>query len=183
MMTNFLSKWRKRDNRGDHDHGRSTALAQRERHGNDWGLGGFRQEMAQTFDRIWRDLDRGDPWSALSHLPESFGAPGDWPAIDMAEDDNAVTLRVDVPGMDASDIDVEVSGNVLTLRGQRTDEWSHDRKGVYHRERRSGSFVRTVPLPEYVEADRIEARYDRGTLTLTAPKAPGKGPRRVPVKA
>ena len=50
-------------------------------------------------------------------------------------------------------------------------------------ERRSGSFVRTVPLPEYVEADRIEARYDRGTLTLTAPKAPGKGPRRVQVKA
>ena len=176
----LLRKWRKQD---ENDHGRGTALAKRERHGTGRGLDRFREEIDRTFDRIWRDFDRGDPWSVLSHLPETFGTLTDWPAIDMAEDDKAITLRVDVPGLDPKDLDVEVSGNVLTLRGQRTDEWSDDRKGVYHRERRSGSFFRTIPLPDYVEPDKIEARYDKGTVTLTVPKAPGKGPKRVQVKA
>jgi HSP20 family protein len=167
------------DGRGDG----SSTLATRQRGGSDMVFDRFRSEMDRVFDRVWRDIDSGDPWSALSRLPNAFGNLTDWPAIDMAEDDKAILLRIDVPGLEPKDIDVELSGNVLTLRGQRSDEWSDNAKGVYRRERRSGSFRRTIPLPDYVEPDKIEARYDKGTLTLTVPKAPGKGPKRVQVKA
>jgi HSP20 family protein len=185
----LLKKWRNNNRTdSDNDHGRGTALAKRERHQDDWGIERFRREMDRTFDRFWRDLERGDPWSAMSTLPGAFGGGAisnmtDWPAIDIAEDEKSVTLRVDLPGLEPKDIDVELSGNVLMLRGQRSDEWSENQRGVYRRERRSGSFLRTIPLPEYVERDKIDARYDKGTLTLTVPKAPGKGPKRVQVKA
>src|SRR5687767_11407337 len=102
---NILKKWK--NNKTDNDHGRGqTALAKRERHGTDWGIDRFRREMDRTFDRVWRDFDRGDPWSALKTLPSALGEMTNWPAVDMAEDDKAVTLRVDVPGLEPKDIDV-----------------------------------------------------------------------------
>lgn len=101
--------------------------------------------------------------------------------MDLAEDDKAMTLRIDVPGMEAKDVEIEVSGNQLTLHGQRTDEWSDNSGNVQRRERRSGSFSRTITLPSYVETDKIEARYDKGVLTVTVPKTPGKGPHKVQV--
>jgi HSP20 family protein len=172
----LLKKWRRHDEGGH-------ALAKREspsRH--DRGLTRFRDEMERAFDRMWRDLERGgEPWSALANFP-SAGAMADWPAIDETEDERAVTLRVDVPGLDAKDVDVEVSGNLLTVRGQREEQTEDKGKGWHRRERRSGSFARTLPLPSYVDTDRIEARYDKGTLTVTIPKIPGQGPRRVEVK-
>jgi HSP20 family protein len=173
---NLLKKWRKHD-----QNGRERRFAKRETR-RDLPIDRFRDEMNRTFDRVWRDFDR-DPWSALATLPDTLGTMSDWPAIDMAEDDKAVTLRVDVPGLDLKDVDVEVSGNLLTIRGQREDEWSDNRKGVYRRERRSGSFVRSVTLPNYVEPDKIEASYDKGILTVMVPKAAGKGPMRVEVKS
>ncbi len=142
------------------------------------GLSRLRHEMDRVFDRVLREFDR-DPWS----MPSALGSLSDWPAMDMAEDDKSVTLRVDIPGLDARDVDVEVSGNLLTVRGQRDDEWSDTKGGVHRRERRSGSFARTVTLPSYADAEKVEARYDKGTLTLTVPKIPGKGPKRVSVSA
>lgn len=143
--------------------------------GGDRGLSRFRDEMDRAFDRVWRQFDR-DPFSALTDA-------SNWPSLDMAEDEKSVMLRADVPGLGPEDVTVEVSGNVLTIRGSRKDEWSEEKHGVHRRERTFGSFSRTVTLPTYVDADRIEAKYEKGILRITIPKVPGKGPKRVKVVA
>lgn len=168
-----------------HDSGRGggNALAKRERGGL------FRKHSFGDIDRVCRDFERDplamfrDPWSMLDRMSERLNHLSNWPAIDISEDENAMTVRCDVPGLDARDLDVQVSDNVLTVSGARGDEWDGNKHGVRRRERISGSFSRTVTLPSYVDGAKVEARYDKGTLTITVPKIPGKGPRRVEVKA
>jgi len=146
------------------------------RHGNGHGLAPWRTPGGDLFERLWHGLES----HPLAHWGAEVG--GLWPALDMVETDKEVTIAVDVPGMDPKDIDIEVSGNRLTLRGQRSDERSDNKGGVYRRERHSGSFERTVTLPDYADADKIEARYQNGTLTLRIPKVEGRGPKRVQVR-
>jgi HSP20 family protein len=145
------------------------------------------ETLERSMDRFWREMERG-PWSWFRKMPmlapwTGTGLAGltDWPAMDVAEDDKAMTIRMDVPGLDAKDVDVEVSGNLLTIRGNREDEWTDSRGGVHRRERRIGSFTRTVTLPPYVQADKVEARFDKGMLTVVLPRTPGQGPRRVTI--
>jgi len=173
---NIIKRWRGHGEQGEKQRG----LTKHER--EDRPLARLRSEMDRFFDRVWKDFDR-DPFAALTRLPETLGQMSDWPAMDMAEDDKAVTIRLDVPGLDAKDVDVEVSGNQLSVRGERQDEFSEEKRGVHRRERYSGSFARTITLPSYVDAGKVEARYDKGTLTITAPKIPGQGPKRVQVKS
>jgi HSP20 family protein len=135
------------------------------------------RQLDRVFDRLWRTFDL-DPLDALSELAAPLA---DWPAIDVAEDDKAVTIRVDLPGIDPDEIDIQVSGNVLTISGAREDEWRENDRGVRRRERVVGTFTRTITLPNYVDPQRIEAGYDRGTLTITIPRISGQGPRRVQV--
>jgi len=170
----------------DHDRGGSglakreggSLLGRKDRLGFDRGL-----------DDLWRDFDRDpwslvrDPWSTFDRVSERLNALAPWPAVDVSEDDHAVTVRCDVPGLDAKDLDVQVSGNLLTVSGSREDEWSDKKRGVRRQERVSGSFSRTITLPDYVDAEKLEAKYEKGTLTITVPKVPGKGPRRVTVQA
>ena len=184
---NLLKRWRKqqhdinKDNGGGrNEHAADHGLAKRAQ-GTDTGgtlLDRVRGEMDHVFDRIWGDL-AGDPWSALN----SFDMPAfkPWPAVDVAEDERAVTLRADVPGIDEKDLDVEVAGNVLTIRGSRDEE--HEDKSRRRHERVTGRFVRTVTLPSYVDPAGVEARYEKGVLTVTVPKVPGRGPKRVKVNA
>jgi HSP20 family protein len=100
--------------------------------------------------------------------------------MDVSEDDKAVTYRVDLPGLGPKDVEVEVSGDRLSIRGTRREERSDG--GRERRERFVRSFSRTATLPPYADGEKAEASYDRGVLTVTAPEAPGRGPRRVAVK-
>jgi len=174
---------------GKDDEGRNGGTALGKRGGG--GLLGRKDKVdfRSGIDAIWRDLDRDpwslvrDPWSAFDRIGKQFDELASWPAVDVSEDDHGVTVRCDVPGLDAKDLDVRVSRNLLTVSGSREDEWTDKRRGVRRQERVSGSFVRTIPLPRYVDADKLEAKYEKGTLTVTVPRTPGKGPRRVTVKA
>jgi HSP20 family protein len=179
---NPLKRWRKSEH-GNGRHGRGgptggTALAKR---GPDAGSRDLflrlRDEMDHAFERIWKDFgDFGrDPWWFGSGVPALAGES--WPDLDVSEDEKAVTYRVEVPGMDEKNLDVEVSGNLLTIRGTREQE--QDDKTHGHYERFSGSFARSVTLPDYVDAASLDARYAKGVLTVSVPKVPGKGPRRV----
>jgi HSP20 family protein len=182
---NLVKRILKRDNDHGRGHGHGTALAnrrggplgRRDRFGFDKLLQGF-----HDFDRdLW-----SNPWSAFERMGEQLNALSNWsnwPAVDVSEDDNTVTVRCDVPGLDPKDLDVRVSGNLLTVSGSRQHEWSDKKHGLRQQERVSGSFSRTITLPSYVDAEKVEARYDKGTLTVNVPKVPGKGPRRVTVKA
>lgn len=138
------------------------------------------RELNRALDILWREFDR-DPIRALRTLSSQAERLAEWPAVDVAEDDRTVTFRVDVPGLKPEDVDVEVSGNQLTIQGRREDEWTDNGRGVRLRERVSGTFARTLALPSYVDAAKAEASYQNGTLTINVPKIEGKSPKRVAV--
>jgi HSP20 family molecular chaperone IbpA len=137
----------------------------------------FRREVERALDRAWGAFE-GARLGAFGELdvPE-------WPAMDVSEDDKAVTYRVDVPGLGPKDVEIEVAGDRLSIRGTRREERTENDGGRRRRERFVGSFARTVTLPPYADGEKVEASYDKGVLTVTAPKVPGRGPRRVAVKA
>jgi HSP20 family protein len=134
----------------------------------------LQREIQKAFESAWDAF--------ASHKFPTFGITPAWPAVDVTEDEKAVTLRADVPGMDAKDLNVEVSGNTLTVSGSREEEHKEEKAGYRRQERTSGSFSRTVTLPTYVDAGKVDAKYADGVLTVTVPKVPGQGPKRVTVK-
>lgn len=175
---NLIKKWFKHDN----DSGGTHVPVRRDRARPLLARWGGRHRLSDWFDELDRDplaLMR-DAWSMFDRMHSLLNEFNvEWPAIDMSEDDKELTLRMDVPGIDVENLDVEVSGNVLTVRGSR-DEEREDRR-LHRRERVSGRFVRSVTLPSYVDPAALIARYDKGVLTITVPRVAGKGPRRITV--
>lgn len=104
------------------------------------------------------------------------------PSLDLAETDRAVEVRLDIPGMEAKDIDIQVNGNLLTISGERKEE--REEKGkTYHRvERRVGSFSRTVTMPCPVKEDAVDAQYKGGILTVKLPKTEEAKSKKITVK-
>ena len=139
-------------------------------------LASMQNEIQRVFESAW-DAFTGGGFPTLSTTPITT-----WPAIDVREDETALTLNADLPGMDPKDVNVELAGNVLTISGSRTEERKEEKKGYFRQERSSGSFSRAVGLPPYVDAAKIDARYDKGVLTVKIPKVPGEGPKRIAVK-
>lgn len=100
------------------------------------------------------------------------------PAMDLAETDDAYVLRADLPGLDPSEVTIELQDRVLTISGERREE----RELGYHRVERSfGAFRRSLTLPEGVDADAISASFDKGVLTVQVPKPEERKPRRVQI--
>jgi HSP20 family protein len=104
------------------------------------------------------------------------------PSVDLAETDQAFEIRVDVPGMEAKDFDIQVSGNVATIRGERREEKEEKGKTFHRVERRCGAFSRSLTLPGRVNEDEVAAEYANGVLTLTLPKREDATPKKVSVK-
>jgi len=94
-----------------------------------------------------------------------------WPALDIAEDENNITVNVEVPGCKAEDIDISVHGNTLTISGEKKEQEEKKEKGYYHMERSYGSFRRDVTLSSDVDTTKIDAVCKDGVLTVTLPKA------------
>ena len=93
------------------------------------------------------------------------------PVVDIVETENDIMVTAEIPGMEQKDLDVNLSGDVLTIKGEKKAE--HEEKGDnFHRiERSYGSFSRSIPLPCEVQADKVEAGYKGGVLTLKLPKS------------
>jgi HSP20 family protein len=104
-------------------------------------------------------------------------------ALDVVEKDEAYELKASVPGINPDDINITLEDNVLTIQGEVKSEETVE-EGKYHlRERRYGSFGRTLRFPVAVNADAVEANYENGVLTLSVPKAEEVKPKRITVKA
>lgn len=103
------------------------------------------------------------------------------PAMDLVERDDHYLLRADLPGLDESDVAIEVEGDVLTISGERTVEDGSERDGTYRVERASGAFKRSLTLPEGVDAEQIAATFDKGVLEVRVPKPVEQTPRRVTI--
>jgi HSP20 family protein len=105
------------------------------------------------------------------------------PPLDMSETDTAVRIRMDLPGVAPNEIDIQVSGNQLTVTGERKEE-SEEKGATFHRiERRTGQFSRSITLPCTVDEGKIDAMYQDGVLCISLPKSEESRPRHIKVKA
>ncbi len=119
-----------------------------------------------------------------SPTPSNGGQPvmRRWiPAMDVAQTDDHFVLRADLPGLSENDVNIELEDNVLTISGQRRAEHEQRKEGYYRMERASGSFSRSVTLPEGVNADGIEASFESGVLEVRIPKPEQHKPRKVQI--
>ena len=103
------------------------------------------------------------------------------PAMDLVETDTHFVLRADLPGLSDEDVAIELEDNVLTVTGERKAEHEDKREGFYRMERSFGQFRRSLTLPEGVDADAIEAHFDKGVLEVRIPKPEERKPRRVAI--
>ena len=93
------------------------------------------------------------------------------PAVDIAEKDKEYEITAELPGMDESNIDVKFADGLLTIKGEKKEEREEKKKDYYLSERRYGSFQRSFPVPESVDANKIEAKFVNGVLTVKLPKS------------
>ena len=133
-------------------------------------ISALREEMNDLRARLWGDDD--DSWFAGSIVP----------SLDLSETDTAVQVRMDLPGMNAKDIDIQMSGNVLSVSGQRQEE-KEEKGRTFHRiERRYGNFSRSVTVPCAVAESEVAAEYRDGVLTIILPKTEESKAHKVVVK-
>ena len=101
--------------------------------------------------------------------------------MDLTEEDDRYVLRADLPGVREDEVHVELEDNVLTISGERKSEHEERKEGLYRLERASGSFSRSLTLPEGIDPDSIQARFDKGVLEVRVPKPEQRKPRRVAI--
>jgi HSP20 family protein len=139
-------------------------------------LGGLRDEV----ERVFEDFDRsiwGLPgrWRGLAMEPFRKAGPAMalMPSVDAIEKDDLFEVTADLPGVDEKNIEVKLSGDVLTIKGEREERKEEKKKDYYISERQFGAFERSFQIPENVESDKIDACFKNGVLTVTLPKKPG----------
>jgi HSP20 family protein len=103
------------------------------------------------------------------------------PAMDLVETDEHFVLRADLPGVDENDVKVELEDSVLSISGERRHEQEVKKGGYYRIERATGSFARTLTLPDGIDADAVQASFDKGVLEVRIPKPAERQPRRVAI--
>jgi HSP20 family protein len=132
----------------------------------------LREAMDRLFDDAFtRPLSVRDGWSLAT------------PAIDMFQTDNEVVVRASIPGIKADEVQINVTGDVLTLKGEVKQEEERKDRAWHIREQRFDSFERSVALPTAVKSDQAEAVFENGILTVTLPKADEVKPRTINIKA
>ncbi len=134
-----------------------------------FGLGSW--PLALTRPMFQTDFFRDRSWSIA-------------PAVDVTEKDKEFEVTAELPGLDEKDVEVKLANGNLTIKGEKKEEKEERKKDYYVSERRYGSFVRSFPLPEGVNPDKIEASFAKGVLTIKLPKtAEAQAEKKIPVKA
>lgn len=129
----------------------------------------FRQEMDDLVARVWGDGEEISP----GHVPT---------AIDLSETDEELRIRIDLPGVKPDQIDIQLSGNLLTVTGAREEEVAEPGRSFHRIERTFGRFTRTISLPCEINEEAIEARCEHGVVTIRLPKAEKSRSRKIEVR-
>jgi HSP20 family protein len=138
------------------------------------------RDMLQLQDQLFRTFEGA---YGQRHMGEESRELATWsPPVDVFEDNDAITLKVELPEIDAKDVDIRIEGNTLTLRGERKLEKADQRDGYSRIERTYGAFSRTFTLPGSVDAEHIQAESKDGVLRLVLPKKPETKPRQIKVQ-
>lgn len=125
------------------------------------------------FDRFFADFA----------LPSIAFEDTEWmPAFDVSETDKELIVKGEVPGMDKKDINITVSDGMLTIRGEKKHEKKEENEQYHRVERRYGAFSRTMRLPHEVEADKVDATYKEGVLSIRLPKSEAVEPKKIEIK-
>lgn len=129
----------------------------------------FRQNMDRLMDDFFRGFDMW-PFSRRESGPFEWRTGAFSPSVDVRDEDNRVTIEAELPGMTEKDVEVSLSADSITIRGEKKKETEEEEKNYYRVERSYGSFERTVPLPVDIEPDKVEAKFKNGVLSITLPK-------------
>ncbi len=144
------------------------------------------ESMPSSFANLRTEIDRlleSYVREPLSTLGGPFGGQrGCAPPVDLAENPDEVVVRAEVPGVDPSEIEVTFSGGQLVLAGEKHDIIAGSGREFYHTESRFGRFRRTIPLPQAIDAENVEAEYLHGVLTIRLKKTSSIPPKRVTVR-
>jgi HSP20 family protein len=140
-----------------------------------------------TFDGSFSDFDqiRREMLRLLDTATGDGAADttaGVFPPMNITQDDDNFYLRAEVPGIKPAELSISALRNRVSISGKREIPREHDRVSYHRRERPEGAFDRSVTLPTEVDAERVEARYADGILTLTLPKAEQAKPRQIAVR-
>jgi HSP20 family protein len=137
----------------------------------------LQQDMNQLFDEFFR-MSGLAPFRAFDEAWDAFS-----PRVDIVESAKEIKVSAELPGMEAKDIDVSLANDVLTISGEKRQEEEHKGKNYYRMERSYGSFQRSIPVPCEVDADKVDATFNKGVLTITLPKtADAQACKRISVK-
>jgi HSP20 family protein len=136
----------------------------------------LRNNWSRPLAQVWRDFDKlfnrffGD---SLVPLEEFFGETRGW-NLKVAENDNEVVVRAEMPGFEEQDLDVQVARGVLTIKAEKQENSEHGQHAT--------SYHRSLKLPEGIDAGKVQATYRNGVLELHLPRAEETKPRRIPVQ-
>ena len=141
---------------------------------------------------LWSDLERFgrlvDPWRELERMQRAFSrrvtpSTTEFPAVNVWVGGDTAVVTTELPGVDPKAIDISVVGRSLTLRGSREPEELKDNQSYHRRERWYGQFTKTLELPFDVESAKVEAKFGKGILSITLPRAEADKPRKITVKS
>jgi HSP20 family protein len=135
------------------------------------------EDMERRFDDymgwpFWRTMWRRSPFAEM------------WaPPMEVIEQDDKFLIKLELPGVKESDVDISVSGDTLTISGEKKSDSEIKRKGYHYSESSYGSFSRSITLPSTINANKIEANFDKGILEISMPKSPEVKPKKIAIAA
>ncbi|MCP1506667.1 HSP20 family protein [Pseudomonas marginalis] len=149
------------------------------------------EKLRQQVDHLFDDFNRGTSLSPFGR--GLFDVEPFWrrelighgmPAVDITEKEKSYEITAEVPGMDQKDIEIKLSNGSLIIKGEKHEDKEEKRKGYHLSERHYGSFERVFNLPKGIDADKIDARFSKGLLSISLPKKPEamKADKVVPIK-
>jgi HSP20 family protein len=138
------------------------------------------EALHKEVDHLFDEFTRGLGWRAprrrhfevepLLRYETSFGVSA--PVVDVVEKEKEYQISAELPGLEEKDVEVSVADDMLTIKGEKKEEKEEKAKNYYLSERRYGAFQRSFQLPPGVDAEKIEAKFQKGVLTVTLPKTP-----------
>jgi HSP20 family protein len=136
------------------------------------GVATFQDRMNRLFRDQFANLGEEESLTAGSFIP----------SVDVYEDEHAIQLKIEVPGLDEKDIDIRLENNVLTVKGERKIEKETKEENYRRIERRYGTFTRSFTLPNTVSSESVQAGYDKGVLTIRLPKKEAAKPKQIKIE-
>ena len=131
------------------------------------------RRMDEVMNRLWRGQFR-----------DGFGGIDKWAVpLDVVEDDDKIIVRATLPGVKPEDINVTLENEVLTISAETKTETEEREENYLVRERRTGKFHRTLRLPDTVDSEKVDTKYENGIVEITFPKAEAKKARRLSIEA